>query len=457
MKNFLLATALLLIVFNSSAKQLPLLKVSNDSNYLVTANNEPFFWLGGTAWELIHRLNREEVDMYLEDRANKGFTVIQTVILAELDGLKTPNAYGQIPLNDNDPNQLNEKYFEHVDYVIKKAGKLGMYIGLLPTWGDKFNKKWGTGPEIFTSNNAETYGQLLAQRYLKQKNIIWILGGDRAIENNEHDAIIRSMVKGIRSIDQNHLMTFHPVGGKIASNFFDEDWLDFDMFQSGHNSKTFEFKYVQDSKKAHIKRPVINGEARYENIPDRFWDNKDYGWLDDYDVRVSAYWTMLGGAAGYTYGCNDIWQMYDMTKNPIIGARTGWEAALHLPGSSHMTYMKDLFTILPWQTMHLAQSVVLNDNPVNDSYILCNMDANKEIIIAYTPKGKAIKLNLPKLASENIKAYWYNPRSGKSKFIGDFKTSRTHEFRPWSQGRGSDFILIVVDAGHSINDKLMSK
>jgi hypothetical protein len=39
--------------------------------------SEPFFWLGDTAWELFHRLNREEADRYLEDRARKGFTVIQ--------------------------------------------------------------------------------------------------------------------------------------------------------------------------------------------------------------------------------------------------------------------------------------------------------------------------------------------------------------------------------------------
>jgi len=27
--------------------------------------------------------------------------------------------------------------------VFEKASELGLYIGLLPTWGDKFNKKWG--------------------------------------------------------------------------------------------------------------------------------------------------------------------------------------------------------------------------------------------------------------------------------------------------------------------------
>ena len=48
----------------------------------------------------------------------------------------------------------------------RKANSLGLYVGLLPTWGDKWNKKWGVGPEIFTPANAEAYGAL-ARRALQ--------------------------------------------------------------------------------------------------------------------------------------------------------------------------------------------------------------------------------------------------------------------------------------------------
>jgi len=88
--------------------------------------------------------------MYLENRASKGFTVIQAVVLAELDGLKDPNPYGEVPLIDMDPSRPNEGYFKHVDYVVDKAESLGMYVGMLPTWGDKFTFKGGKAPEGFT-------------------------------------------------------------------------------------------------------------------------------------------------------------------------------------------------------------------------------------------------------------------------------------------------------------------
>src|SRR3546814_11906017 len=74
------------------------LKVSENGHFLEYQNGDPFFWLGDTAWELFHRLDRKEAALYLENRAEKGFTVIQAVVLAEFDGLNTPNAYGVTPL-----------------------------------------------------------------------------------------------------------------------------------------------------------------------------------------------------------------------------------------------------------------------------------------------------------------------------------------------------------------------
>ena len=59
------------------------LKVSTNGHYLVCENDSPFFWLGDTGWELFHRLTKNEIDTYLENRRKKGFNVIQAVVLAE--------------------------------------------------------------------------------------------------------------------------------------------------------------------------------------------------------------------------------------------------------------------------------------------------------------------------------------------------------------------------------------
>ncbi len=137
------------------------LRVSENHRYLEYKDGSPFLYLGDTAWELFHRLNREEADRYLANRAAKGFTVIQAVVLAQLEGLDDPNPYGHKPLIDNDPTKPNEAYFQHVDYVVNKARGLGLVIGMLPTWGCW----WKTGSGIFTPENAKVYGRFLGLRY----------------------------------------------------------------------------------------------------------------------------------------------------------------------------------------------------------------------------------------------------------------------------------------------------
>ena len=141
------------------------LKISANHHYLEFEDGTPFFYLGDTAWELFHRLNKTETEKYLEDRRSKGFTVIQAVVLAELNGLYDPNAEGDLPLIDQDPTKPNEAYFEHVDWVVDRAAEKGMFVALLPTWGDKWNLKWGVGPVVFTPHNALVFGEYIGNRY----------------------------------------------------------------------------------------------------------------------------------------------------------------------------------------------------------------------------------------------------------------------------------------------------
>lgn len=124
-------------LFSQEVGKLDKIQSTLDGRYLQYEDGTPFFWLGDTAWELFHRLTKSEIEQYLENRRGKGFNVIQAVALAEFNGLLKPNMNGDIPFNNLDPEQPNEKYFAFVDEVIALAAAKGLYIGLLPTWGIK--------------------------------------------------------------------------------------------------------------------------------------------------------------------------------------------------------------------------------------------------------------------------------------------------------------------------------
>jgi hypothetical protein len=165
-------------------------RVRDNHRYLIAQDGEPFYYLADTAWELFHRLGREEADHYLRDRAAKRFTVIQAVALAELGVLDVLNPYGHLPLEDRHPKRSVEDYFRHVDWVVNRADELGLVVGMLPTWG----AWWHDGQGIFTPERAEWYGEFLGKRY-QNRPIIWILGGDRPIDNDRQKEIIRAMAR----------------------------------------------------------------------------------------------------------------------------------------------------------------------------------------------------------------------------------------------------------------------
>jgi hypothetical protein len=118
-----LSAFVLLALANPSFSQLPRLKVSDNKHFLVTQDGKPFFWLGDTGWELFHRLNKQDAEMYYKKRAQQGFNVIQIAVLAELNGLHAPNANGDIPLQNDDPAKPSEAYFKFVDTLIDLAAK----------------------------------------------------------------------------------------------------------------------------------------------------------------------------------------------------------------------------------------------------------------------------------------------------------------------------------------------
>jgi hypothetical protein len=445
--TYAIAVALTLAHAPSVDRRDGALRVSRDGRHLVHADGTPFFWLGDTAWELFHRLTREEADLYLDDRQRKGFTVIQAVVLAEFDGLSAPNAYGDVPLAGNDPTKLNEAYFRHVDYVVDAAERRGMFIGMLPTWGDKFNKKWGVGPEIFTPANARAYGELLGRRYRSKQAIIWILGGDRSPERPEHSAIIRAMAEGLRAGDGGaHLMTYHPQGGQSSSRYFHaDDWLALDMFQSGHAARDIaNYRFVEADRARVPVKPVIDGEPRYEDHPINW--RPENGWFDQADVRQAAYWALLAGAAGHTYGDHDIWQFWQPGRTPISSARTPWREALHHPASSQVGYARRLFMSRPFLELVPDQSLLAM--PIDSGAAHERAARGREYAFAYTPLGRPLTVRLDALRGARVRATWFDPRTGESSRIGEMAATGTHVFDPpGDEGRGRDWVLVLDRVG----------
>ena len=390
------------------------LQIAENRRYLALPDQTPFYLLGDTAWELFHRLSKEQTVRYLDTRAAQGFNFIQAVILAELDGLGTPNAEGHCPLQkiadgSYDPTALCEDYFAHVDFVIKEAQDRGMYIGLLPTWGDKWNRIWGVGPEIFTPENAFAYGELIGKRYRNFDNIVWILGGDRVMTEEHHFAIIDAMARGLRAGDGGKFpMTLHPCGAQSSSAFVhDRDWLDFNMMQSGHGKPS---PYCFDMLAADYSRtptkPVMDGEPCYEDHPINF--DVANGYYDAYDVRLAAYRNLLGGACGNTYGHHAVWcfRREDERNSYFPNA---WEPALHRPGAENLHIYAQFVKAHPWHTFVPMPSLVI-DNPHNAAFTAVAVTEDR--IYLYLSAGFGVRLDMTQMPFVPTSISLFSPQDG---------------------------------------------
>lgn len=452
---------------SSAPAALPQLSVSENKRFLVTSEGKPFFWLGDTAWELFHRLNREQAIEYLDLRARQRYNVIQAVALAELEGITDPNAYGDFPLTNEDPtkpaittgadpsNADAYDYWDHVDFIVNEANRRGLYIGLLPTWGSWVPNEMKTDTRlIFNEQNAQTFGEFLGKRY-RGKGIIWVIGGDRLANGVEH--IWRAMARGVAigvsgKEDYSALtMTYHPRGGQTSSTWFHDDpWLDFNMQQTGHSPQpgtpaqksTWE-KISADYHRTPTK-PVMDGEPLYEDHPYGFRAARENGYSFDAHIRQRAYWHVFSGAFGHTYGHHSVWQMYSPGKRPINGPLVFWYEAIHRPGAAQMQHLRALIESRPMLSRVPDQSLVV-DALKGPDYIAATRGDGYAFI--YSGQGRAFTVNLGKISGETVNAWWFNPRNGYAEKIGRFENKGTREFTPHVHGGfGTDNVLVLDDA-----------
>ena len=425
-----------------------LLRVSSDNRHLETADGKRFYLLGDTAWELFHALDREEAVSYLRTRRDQGFNMIQAVVLAELSGLTVPNAYGRVPLRRNDRGEFDPllpdleggySYFDHVDFIVSKAEELGLYVGMLPTWGDKWNKLWGEGPEIFTPENAFGYGKWLAERFCRHSNLLWILGGDRPLTEDRHFRILDSMAAGLKAGDGGRfLTTLHPSGSRSSAEFAaGRGWIDFHMNQSGHGFPSRPCYELMAEALAADRKPVMDGEPCYEDHAIDF--KPENGYFDAVDVRLAAWRNLLSGACGNTYGHSSVWCM---RRDPTPYWPNTWETALKRPAAEALRIYRDFIREHDLTGFQPIQNAVKHNS--HDANFVAAM-ASEHAAWLYVPCGAPVEIDFSAFSFFPRTMRLFEPTVGTLSEPMPFPKDGRVVFPARGSGRGMDYLLRLSD------------
>jgi len=433
------------------------LRVSADRHYLEYENGQPFFWLGDTGWQLFSRLTLPEIKMYLQNRLNKGFNVIQVCIMGE-DDLSKPNRYGQTPLVKNNPLKPNEKYFAMVDSVAKLCLQKNIILALVPTWGSKVVRLPGNNV-IFDSVNAYQFGRWLAIRYKRFPNIIWMMGGDVPAVKDSADyvPVWRNMANGIRAESKNKcLITYHPNGYRSSSEWVHrEQWLDFNMIQTSHGRHDAPvWEFISKDRDLSPTKPTLDGEPNYEDHPVSPWPkwNTDSGYFRAYDVRKQLYRAVFSGGLGVTYGHHSVWQFLSEREVVINYADRGWVNALDRPGAWQAGYLRKLIESRPMKGRIPDNNIVVKGQGNSfASHVEAYRGSQNNYAMIYIPVGETIVVNTRFIKGEKLSAWWFNPKDGSVTAVGILPRNSEMEFSPPTMGNENDWVLVLDDTSANFN------
>lgn len=401
------------------------LKISGNHRYLLDQNDRPVFLVGDSPWSLMSAITKEDAERYLEDRRRKGFNaLIVNLIEHKFNG--PVNRYGDAPFTTPaDFATPNEKYFAHADWVLQRAAEKGIVILLAPMYlGYKTSDEgWHQEARLNAEAKCRDYGRYLGRRYKDYRNIIWFMGGDRnpADVRDEVDAV----AAGIRELAPAHLFTAHTAPENTAYEQYSlSPWLDLNA--------TYTYEIVHRKLLANYHhRPVmpnILSESTYEGEHN----------ASPVQIRRQAWWALLSGATGQFYGNRPIWGFFQ-----------GWEQALDARGGRDMATIAGFVQSRPWQTLipddqHKVVTSGLGELRGLD-YLAAARSEDRRLLIVYIPTPRSFTVRLSELAGGKLRAYWFDPATGKTSEAGEYAPQGDHEFRAPA---GSDSVLVIENQEH---------
>jgi hypothetical protein len=427
------------------------LRTSANQHFIEHEDGTPFLWVGDTGWGMIQQLTREEVDLYLDNRKSHGFNVIQTVAHWSPHGggldrspANAENAYGHKPFQGSQDRPDTTKpliqeggsaltpndYWDHMDYVMQAAKKRGLYVALLPAWGTELI----TGEDLYTEEGARSFGRFLANRYHKNGNIIWVLGGDTKAKlqgYNKHQhyldydfrGVYRSMAEGIvlggsskklswDTADEawdDVFISYHPNGDYpygSAQWFHSDPWLDANGVEVWKEVNDVYRAMLDDYQRKDPIKPSLFLEGSYEFGTYRH----ECGWVTPLKVRRQFYQTFFAGGAGHTYGAAPIGAMRGNAGDYNCGYT--WQQALNFPGTTQVAQIgKQFLHAHDWHEWQPNGSLISYAG-IGDEHKAAVLSGDGQFAAIYFANNS--HTTVINILKKKAKLQWFNPINGQT-------------------------------------------
>jgi chitodextrinase len=414
-------------------------KVGPTGRYLVDQNNQPFMIVGDSPQSLIGNLSQPQVVSYFADRAAHGFNSAWVNLLC--DSYTACNRDGTtfdgIPpfTTPGDLSTPNSVYFARVDTYLNIAAAYGITVFLDPI-------ETGGWLDVLRSNGvtkAFNYGVYLGNRYNNFPNIVWMSGNDfQTWQTASDDALVLAVVKGIKSVDPNHIHTAE-LNYDSSTTLDDPNWASL----AGLNAAYTYYPTYAEVLHGYNQSPTLPTflvEAHYEG------ENVGGEMGTPLVLRLQAYWTMLVGGAGQLYGNTYTWQFL-----------SNWQSNLDTPGVTQLGYWNNLFSAYPWYNLLPDQNHTVVTAGYGTFSTVGNTSASNYMTTAYLPDGSLVMAYVPTIRTFTVQmtqlagtvtAQWFDPTNGTYTTVpgSPFPNTQSQTFTtPGNNSAGdSDWILLLT-------------
>jgi hypothetical protein len=400
-------------------------RVAAGGRHLAHADGTPFFYLADTAWNGALRSSDADWREYLADRAAKGFSAIQFVLMAPWAGAYT-DADGRSAYVGDDalgPTQyeINHDFFTRMDERIQAINDAGLLAVPVLAWAANFGRSGRMNPGVSLPRRfLEQLIEYQVARY-RARHVLWILAGDgryAGLRSLKWKRIGRNVFGGGRG--DHALVALHPMGTHWPyRSFHREEWLDVLGYQTSHSDAPDTLRWMLTGPPAtawqHASKPIINFEPCYEGI--RNWAAAAPAPITRAEVRRALYASLLNApTAGVSYGAHGVWSWETSPREPLNHPGTlvapPWREAMNYPGSYDVQRLAALFTSLDWWRLRPAPQVLREQPGDRDVRRFVSVAATDQgdLAIAYLPAGGAVQLSVH-WARDLPTAEWFDPRT----------------------------------------------
>ena len=459
---------------------------SANEKYLVDQNGMPFPIMGRTAW-FITSVSMTDYHTFIDDTAARGYDAIELHVvnhdprgnkppfngngdapfLKRLDGANWNGSltYGDINKEAPDFSTPNEAYWNFVDGLLTYCEGKGILVFLFPAYVGFQGGDQGWMKEMVANGatKLQFYGGWIATRYRKQKNLVWMMGGDKGSFDAGQSNMENALLSGLKSVTGEQSIYF---SAEWDSGMIATDQVTFGGAMTLNGVYSFTGDVNRLGCKAYLHRPIEPAFLLEEPYDEEGPDGNHANPSATQPVRRFQWWGWLSATAGYISGNGYVWPFRPPAWYDFWRPRTrDWRDHLDTQGSRDMARLNAFMRSIAWYQlipsglngMRTLIAAGGGSSVRSNDYVAAAATSDGTLFVAYIPSAHtgAITVDMTGISGSS-QACWFDPTSGGYKDIADgLAGTSTRVFTPpgHNSAGDSDWVLMIAAASVGLHHR----